>query len=192
MKKHQGDPARLSRRVRYCAQGFFWLYVLGSVLGWLAPPPLFSGMLGGKGTFELLLQLQNIPFGRIAAMPYWQRALGLALALPALLALGDAVRQLAAMLRGFEHKVVFTPLLSRQFRRFSAGLLLGTLLTLAEPTLRGIVFGLLEDGPAARLRLVLDVTGGDLWTLLLCTVFFALAQILHEGQRLADENSGFV
>jgi hypothetical protein len=27
---------------------------------------------------------------------------------------------------------------------------------------------------------------------LLCTVFLALAQILHEGQRLAEENSGFI
>jgi hypothetical protein len=192
MKKHQGDPSGLSRRVRYCAQGFFCLYLLGSVLGWLAPLPLFRGALGGGGMFEVLLQLQGMPFERVAAMPYWQRALGLALALPALLALGDAVRQLAAMLRGFEHQVVFTPLLSRQFRRFSAGLLAGTLLTMVEPTLRAMVFGLLEDGPGAKLRLVLDVTGGDLWTLLLCTVFFALAQILHEGQRLADENSGFV
>ena len=190
MKKNQTAPAALSRRVRYGVSGFFVLYLLLTVLGWLAPVPAVQGAVGG-GMYELLLQLQSQPFERLAAMPLWQRGLGLALALPALCVLGDAVRQLAAVLRQFEQGVFFTPQVARHFRRFAGGLLLGTVLTLLEPTVRGMLFGLLEDG-ASRLRLVIDITGGDLWTLLLCSVFFALAQILHEGQRLADENSGFI
>jgi hypothetical protein len=191
MKKNNSGPALLSRRVRYGVSVFFLLYLLLTVLGWLAPAPAAHGTLGGAGMYELLLQLQSQPFAHLAAMPVWQRALGLALALPALLVLGDAVRQLALVLRQFEQGVFFTPQVVRRFRRFAGGLLLGTLLTLLEPTVRGMLFGLLEEG-VSQLRLVIDITGGDLWTLLLCTVFLALAQILHEGQRLADENSGFI
>ncbi|MGK5048659.1 hypothetical protein ACQ4WP_22605 [Janthinobacterium sp. GB4P2] len=191
MKKNNSGPAALSRRVRYGVSGFFLLYLLLTVLGWLAPAPAAHGSLGGAGMYELLLQLQSQPFERLAAMPMWQRGLGLALALPALLVLGDAVRQLALVLRQFEQGVFFTPQVARRFRRFAGALLLGTLLTLLEPTVRGMLFGLLEKG-TSQLRLVIDITGGDLWTLLLCTVFLALAQILHEGQRLADENSGFI
>ncbi|MGK5076865.1 hypothetical protein [Janthinobacterium sp. HLX7-2] len=191
MKNNNAGPAALSRRVRYGVTGFFVLYLLLTVLGWLAPAPAAHGSLGGSGMYELALQLQGQPFASLAAMPWWQRGLGLALALPALLVLGDAVRQLALVLRQFELGVFFTVTVARHFRRFAGGLLLGTLLTLFEPSVRGMLFGLLEDG-TSQLRLVLDITGGDLWTLLLCTVFFALAQIVHEGQRLADENSGFI
>lgn len=191
MKKNPAGPAALSRRVRYGVSGFFVLYLLLTVLGWLAPVPAVQGAVGGGGMYELLLQLQSQPFERLAATPLWQRGLGLALALPALLVLGDAVRQLALVLRQFEQGVFFTPQVVRHFRRFAGGLLLGTVLTLLEPTMHGMLFGLLEDG-TSQLRLVIDITGGDLWTLLLCSVFFALAQILHEGQRLADENSGFI
>lgn len=191
MKNNQTGPAALSRRVRYGVSAFFVLYLLLTVLGWLAPAPAAQGSLGGAGMYELLLQLQSQPFERLAAMSLWQRGLGLALALPALLVLGDAVRQLALVLRQFEQGVYFTPQVAQRFRRFAGGLLLGTVLTLLEPTVRGMLFGLLEEG-TSQLRLVIDITGGDLWTLLLCTVFLALAQILHEGQRLADENSGFI
>ena len=191
MKKNQTGPAALSRRVRYGVSGFFLLYLLLTMLGWLAPAPALQGAVGAAGLYELLLQLQGQPFERLAALPLWQRGLGLALALPALLVLGDAVRQLARVLRQFEQGVYFTPEVAAHFRRFAGGLLLGTFLTLLEPTVRGMLFGLLEEG-TSQLRLVVDITGGDLWTLLLCSVFFALAQILHEGQRLADENSGFI
>ena len=191
MKKNQTGPAALSRRVRYGVSAFFVLYLLLTVLGWLTPAPAAHGSLGSAGMYELLLQLQSQPFARLAVMPLWQRGLGLALALPALLVLGDAVRQLALVLRQFEQGVFFTPQVAQRFRRFAGGVLLGTVLTLLEPTVRGMLFGLLEDG-TSQLRLVIDITGGDLWTLLLCSVFFALAQILHEGQRLADENSGFI
>ncbi|KHA80499.1 hypothetical protein [Janthinobacterium lividum] len=191
MKKNPEGPAALSRRVRYGVSAFFVLYLLLTVLGWLAPAPAAHGSLGDAGMYELLLQLQSQPFERLAAMPLWQRCLGLALALPALLVLGDAVRQLAVVLRQFEQGVFFTPQVAQRFRRFAGGLLLGTVLTLLEPTVRGMLFGLLDEG-TSQLRLVIDITGGDLWTLLLCTVFLALAQILHEGQRLADENSGFI
>ena len=191
MKKNPTGPAALSRRVRYGVSAFFVLYLLLTVLGWLAPAPAARGSLGSAGMYELLLQLQSQPFARLAAMPLWQRGLGLALSLPALLVLGDAVRQLALVLRQFEQGVFFTPQVAQRFRRFAGGLLLGTVLTLLEPTVRGMLFGLLEEG-TSQLRLVIDITGGDLWTLLLCTVFLALAQILHEGQRLADENSGFI
>ncbi|PLY43139.1 hypothetical protein CSZ94_08500 [Janthinobacterium sp. ROICE36] len=191
MKKNQTRAALLSRRVRYGVSAFFVLYLLLTVLGWLAPAPAAHGSVGGAGMYELLLQLQSQPFERLAAMPLWQRGLGLALALPALLVLGDAVRQLVLVLHQFEQGVFFTPQVAQRFRRFAGGLLLGTVLTLLEPTVRGMLFGLLDEG-ASQLRLVIDITGGDLWTLLLCTVFLALAQILHEGQRLADENSEFI
>ena len=101
MKKNPTGPAALSRRVRYGVSGFFVLYLLLTVLGWLAPAPAVQGAVGGAGMYELLLQLQSQPFERLAAMPLWQRGLGLALALPALLVLGDAVRQLALVLRQF-------------------------------------------------------------------------------------------
>ena len=181
MKKNNAGPAVLSRRVRHGVTLFFALYLLLTVLGWLAPAPAAHGTVGGAGMYELVLQLQSQPFERLAAMPWWQRTLGLALALPALLVLGDAVRQLARVLRQFEQGIFFTPQVARQFRRFAGGLLLGTLLTLAEPTVRGMLFGLLEEG-TGQLRLVIDITGGELWTLLLCTVFLALAH----------ENSGFI
>jgi hypothetical protein len=103
--------------------------------------------------------------------------------------LGYAVSQLGAMLRSFEQAAFFTPQVSLQFRRFVGFLLLGTVLTILEPTLRNAGFSLLGEG---RLQLSLDVTGSDLWVLVLCAVFYAIAQIIHEGQRLADENSEFV
>ena len=69
---------------------------------------------------------------------------------------------------------------------------MGTGLTMLEPALRSAVFGLLLDPPGAPLTLALELNGSDFWTLLLCAVFYAIAHILDEGQRLAEENSGFV
>jgi len=189
MKQHQTDQARLSRWVRYLASAFFNIYLLCNVIGWLAPPPMLHGAFGGNGGFELMLQLHGMPWASVIAMPLWQRGLGLALALPALCALGYAVSQLGAMLRSFERAAFFTPQVSLRFRRFVGFLLLGTVLTILEPTLRNAGFSLLGEG---RLQLSLDVTGSDLWVLVLCAVFYAIAQIIHEGQRLANENSEFV
>lgn len=183
MMKKNSNFIRQSRRLRYLAVGFFALYFAAECLGWLAPHSV------GQGVPQLALALQNIPLGRLEAMPLWQRGLGLALALPAVGALGAAVWQLRAVLSSFERSDFFTPQVRRRFRRFAALLLVGTGLTMLEPTLRSAVFGLLLD---RRLTLELDMNGSDFWTLLLCAVFYAIAHILDEGQRLAEENSGFV
>jgi hypothetical protein len=186
MNKPKTDPASLSRRLRYGAAGFFSLYLIAECLGWLAPHAL------RQVAPQLVLALQNVPLAQLDAMPLWQRVLGLMLALPALGALGAAVWQLNAVLRSFEQAAFFTPQVRRHFRRFAACLLAGTGLSMLEPTLRSAVFGLLLNPPGAGLTLEVDLNGSDLWTLLLCAVFYALAHILDEGQRLADENSGFV
>ena len=176
--------------MRYLAAGFFILYLAGECLGWLAPPPWLRASLG-HGAAEMLLQLQNVAPARIAAMPFWQRVAGLALAAPALGALAFAVLQLCAVLSSFERAAYFTPQVSRQLRRFTLFLLLGTTLTMLEPTLRSAVLPQLGPAPAATLQLDIDVNGSDLCTLLLCAVYYALAHIIDEGQRLAIENSEF-
>ena len=48
MKKNQTAPAALSRRVRYGVSGFFLLYLLLTVLGWLAPAPAVHGSRGRR------------------------------------------------------------------------------------------------------------------------------------------------
>jgi hypothetical protein len=186
------DRHRLGRQVRWLALAFFALYLSGSALGWLAAPHLTPAREGAHGVFELWLQLQNMPLGRIALLPFWQRCLGLALGLPALGVLGYALFELTAVLRSFEQAAFFTPQVSRRFRRFAAALLLGTILTMLEPTLRGLVFDWLAPAPHYRARLEFDVNASDLWTLSLCALFHAIARIIDAGQRLAAENEGFV
>ena len=53
MKKNNAGPAVLSRRVRLGVTGFFVLYLLLTVLGWLAPAPAAHGTLGGAGKVRL-------------------------------------------------------------------------------------------------------------------------------------------
>ena len=186
MKKKIAGPGVLSRRIRYLMSVFFALYCLAEVLAWLAPDLLSTG------SSQLMLALQNLALPQVAALPLWLRAVGLALALPALLLLAAALRALSTVLRSFEQGAFFTPQTRHGLRRFTALLTGGTALSMLEPTLRSAVFGLLQQAPGGRLTLEFQLSGSDLWTLLLCAVFYVIAHLMDEGQRLADENGGFV
>lgn len=186
MNKKMTGPAVLSRRVRYLVWGFLAVYGLAEMLAWLAPALLSSG------SSQWMLALQNLALPQVAALPLWLRAVGLALALPALLLLAAAVRALSTVLRSFEQGAFFTPQTRHGLRRFTALLSGGTALSMLEPTLRSAVFSLLQPAPGGRLTLAFELSGSDLWTLLLCAVFYVIAHLMDEGQRLADENGGFV
>jgi hypothetical protein len=74
-------------------------------------------------------------------------------------------------------------------RAFSGLLLIAKGLALLAMHVRvGLVVHLL----GTKTRMAINLSSDDLAILLLCALFFAIAGMMEEGRRLAEENRGFV
>lgn len=184
---------RLCQTLRYSASLLFLLYGAALCIAWLLAPAITGkGQMAGAIGYELLLQMQALTPAQVLALSLPQRLAGGLLALPGLILLGIAWAALVKLLRAYERGDFFSPDALRYNRRFAAGLLAGLLYALLEPSLQMMLFQYWQAQGLAALHLVLDISSGDIWSLLLCALFFLVSELQQAGARLQQENQEFI
>ena len=137
------------------------------------------------------IHLAGLATSALAALSPSERLLVAAASLPYLAALAWAFYRLIRMLRRFEQGRFFERESVSDLRAFSGLLLVSKLLALAAMHLRvAIAMHLL--GPEKMGPVTINLSSDELAILLLCALFFAIAAMMEEGRKLAEENRGFV
>ncbi|MET0856797.1 MAG: DUF2975 domain-containing protein [Telluria sp.] len=145
--------------------------------GWLPPDGIVQ--VSAKGMSGQQMRALELP----------QRVVGMALGLPALLALCYGMTRLARLLVNVRRGATFDRATIAHLRAFAGATLLSTLLSIVEPPLRAIVMRVGFDVPA---RYSVGISSEELMLVLVCALFYLITNLLHEGRRLAEENEGFV
>lgn len=113
----------------------------------------------------------------------------LASTLPVALGLG-LLWQLWQLFGQYRCGLVFSPLALASLRRF--GWLLLVLALTAPLTHAALGLALTLDNPPGQRLLVISLSSNDYALALLALVFIALARVIHEASRVAEDNAGFV
>lgn len=175
---------RLSAFVRVVGL-FLLVLVLSLYLGtWLFPD------LGvWDQHWARLARVGALPVKAAASFEGWERFLIGAVTLPYLACLTFAFRHLDRMLRGFERAEFFERATVSHLRAFAGFLLAAKLFSLLANHAR-IALYLPMAGPGSRTSIT--ISGDELALLLLCAVIYLVAHLMEEGNRLAEENRGFL
>jgi len=123
------------------------------------------------------------------AMTPGQRAVGAAIALPALLVLAYGLWRLDRLLLNFRRQQLFTARSIGHLRMFAGATLLATALAIVELPARMLALWLMRGGER---RLSVGLSSEQLMLMLVCALFYLITRLMHEGRRLAEENEGFV
>ena len=153
-------------------------------LAWLAPGALHAGPV------TVAFSPRGMNDGEVERLTAAMRWTGGLCALPALLMLGYALARLDRMLRACAAGHPFAFATVGHMKGFIGGILAALALSIAEPALRGAVwrFGL---GTAPR-AVGVGAAAVELMLLLVCVLLLAVASMMQEARRLAEENEGFV
>ena len=148
----------------------------------------WSGSLPADGIVQI--SAKGMSAAQMRALDLPQRAAGIALGLPALLALCYGMSRLARLLGNVGRGATFDRATIAHLRAFAGATLLSTLLAILEPPLRTVVlrFGFGLSIP----KFSIGVSSEELLLVLVCTLFSLITNLMHEGRRLAEENEGFV
>ena len=153
-------------------------------LSWLAPETLQLGPVSMHFTPG------GMAAGAVAGLAPGLRWTGAACALPALLLLGYALLRLDRMLQACAAGRMFALGTVGHMKAFAAGLLGALVLGAVEPALRAGVWRLGFGGPPRQVNV--GVSSEELMLVLICSLFFVVASMMHEARRLAEDNEGFV
>jgi len=176
---------RLSRWIRYGA-----VFFIACVLAIYAVSFLLPEVSHGHRHVALALHLAGVPMNVLASLSTTERLLIAAASIPYLAVLAWAFYRLTRMLRKFEAGRFFERETVSDLRAFSGLLLIAKLLALIAMHVRSaMVVHLLGHH---HVRLAVNLSSDDLAILLLCALFFAIAGMMEEGRRLAEENREFV
>ena len=166
---------------------FVWLFLAGQVcffiLSWspvvISVQGVSMQMAPGGMDFHEARTLANTP-----------RLWGVLLASPGMVALAFAVWRLDMLLRVRIPRSMFSVSNIGHLRAFAGAAVLTTVWSIMELPARGLVFRHLSDTVQDRIKV--SVSSDQLLLLLVCVVFFLVADLMHEARRLAQENEGFV
>jgi len=119
-----------------------------------------------------------------------QRLLGAALGLGSLFLILLGFWNLDQLLRRIQSTKVFALENIRFLRNFSAAMMYATFYAIIETPLRALAFRALPDLPKQALSI--RVNTEDLLLVLICSLFYLIINMMHEGRRLAEENEAFI
>lgn len=142
------------------------------------------------GPVTMAFYPRGLEAGAVAGLTPAMRWAGTLCALPALLSLGYALVRLDRMLQACAGGHMFALPTVAHMKAFAASLLAALTLTVIEPALRGAVWHFGFHGAAGRIKV--GVSSEELMLVLICTLFFVVASMLHEARRIAEDNEGFV
>lgn len=152
------------------------------VLAWTTYAP-------SVGSMTIDMTAIGLPFGARLAMTAAQRAIGAALALPAMLVLFLGLWRLDRLLLNFRRRELFTAQSIGHLRAFAGATLLATLLSIVEPPVRTLALRLSGNGGQ---HFAVGVNSEQLMLILVCGMFYLITRLMQEGRRLREENESFV
>ncbi|QJR14080.1 DUF2975 domain-containing protein [Usitatibacter palustris] len=177
---------RLSRWIRFAAIAFATCVVAIHSLGWFWPEVAGKAHHASHG----VMLLAGVPLNLLATLEPGERVLVSVVSVPYLVVFVWAFYRLVKMLRGFERGAFFDRETVGHLRAFAGLLLLAKLLSLLAMHLRvALVVHVLGHNKS---RFVVNLSSDDLSILLMCALFFAIAYMMEEGRKLAEENREFV
>jgi len=175
--------ARLCRWIRYGAVFFVTAVIAIYLVAWIAPDITHRR--------HPVLHLAGLSGTLLASFTLEQRALIASMSIPYLGVLVWAFYRLVRMLRAFERGAFFERQTVSDLRAFSGLLLISKLLALAAMHAR-VALAMHLTGPHQARVGVINLSSDDLAIVLLCALFFAIAAMMEEGRKLAEENREFV
>lgn len=146
--------------------------------GWLPPDAVMQ--VSAKGMSGQDMRALDLP----------QRLVGMALGVPALLALCYGMSRLARLLVNVRRGATFDRATMAHLRSFAGATLLSTLMSIVEPPLRTAILRFGFGAPGAKYSV--GVSSEELLLVLVCALFYLITNLMHEGRRLAEENEGFI
>ncbi len=172
------------RAIRWALVAFLIIQISYFCLAWIYPGPL------SIGPWTMRVSPSDLTLDEVRLLPSVQRWLGGALASVNLALLIYGGFRLHRMLQEIEAGALFATATIGHLRAFAGAILLSVIATLVQLPLRELLFRLIWGDGAYRLKL--SVNSQELQLILICGVFYLIATIMQEGQRLADDNAGFV
>lgn len=160
-----------------------------------APPGLESDAANAERSgvphlHVMRLHLAGVSSTTLAALSTGQRLMLAAASLPYLAFLLLAIYRLDRMLAAFSRGEYFDRATVGHLRAFSGFLLIAKLLALGAMHARSAMVMHMTD--AKRHVLSINLSNDDLAVLLMCGLFFVIARMMEEGQRIAQENREFI
>lgn len=172
------------RAIRWALVAFLIIQIGYFCLAWLYPSPL------SIGPWTMRISPSDLTMDEVRLLPSVQRWLGAALASANLALLIYGGFRLQRMLQEIEAGALFAVSTIGHLRAFAGAILLSVLAAIVQLPLRELLFRVIWGNGAYSLKL--SVNSQELQLILICGVFYLIAAIMQEGQRLADDNAGFV
>lgn len=179
-----GQLTRLCRIVRGLLMAFLLVQLGFFVLAWIIPMPL------QVGPWHIQFNPDGMTVESVQSLSGLQRLLGIVIGLPGLVALTYGVGQLGQVLRHFQQRKIFAIETIAHLRSFAGALLFSTLAFITEIPVRAIAFNLV--GAGQHYPVGIEITSHGLLLVLVCGLFYLVAEVMHEGRRLNEENEGFI
>lgn len=170
--------------IRWLLIVFVLIQIVFFLLSWLSPMPLHLG------TMQIHLDPGGMASGEVGKLSMPQKLSGFLIGLPALLTLTLGVLRLGKILVKFQEGKIFSEGTISHLRGSIGAILLAIILSTLERPVRWLAFNALNASGAYPLSF--DITSSELLLILTCCLFYLIIGVMHEGQRLSEENKGFV
>lgn len=175
---------RLCKIIRWLLLVFLAIQLMFFLLPWIVPMPLELGSL------HIQLDPEGMQKGLVRELSTLQKVMGLAIGLPALTVLTFGIVRLGQTLNRFQQGHIFAIDTIARLRASAGAIFLAIVLFTIETPVRDIAFNLFSNGK--RYPVSIDVGSSELLLLLVCSLFYLIAGVMHEGRRISEENEGFI
>lgn len=175
---------RLCNIIRWLLLAFLSVQIVFFLLAWIFPMPLELGPL------RIQLHPDGMTLGMVRELSIAQKVTGIVLGLPGLAALTFGLVWLGQTLSHFQHGRIFAVDTIARLRASAGAIFLAILLFAVEKPMREIAFNLLGNGKTYPVSI--DLSSSELLLILVCSLFYLIAGVMHEGRRLSEENEGFI
>jgi hypothetical protein len=175
---------RLCNFIRWLLFAFLSIQLVFFLLPWVVPMPLELGPM------HIQLDPEGMREGLVNELSVSQKIMGLLIGLPGLGALTFGFFRLGQTLSRFQRGQIFAIETIARLRAAAGAILLAIVLFTLEKPVRDIAFNLLGNGQSYPISI--DVNSSKLLLILVCSLFYLIAGVMHEGRRLSEENEGFI
>jgi len=175
---------RLCNIIRWLLLAFLLVQIVFFFLAWTIPMPLELGSL------HIQFDPDGLAPGLVQELSVAQKVTGVGLGLPGLVALTCGLMWLGQTLRHFQAGQIFAVDTIARLRASAGAIFLAILLFALEKPMREIAFNLLGNGKTYPVSI--DLSSSELLLILVCSLFYLVAGVMHEGRRLSEENEGFI
>ncbi|MFZ6656319.1 DUF2975 domain-containing protein [Undibacterium sp. TJN19] len=161
----------------------FLTQVLFFILAWTSTLP-------SLGTWLMRVVAKGLSQQEMQNLSSAERWLGVLTGLPVIISMAIGLWNLDRLLARLNQATMFSLQSIGRLRTFAGAISLSTVLSIIEPPVRTAAYLLLPGEHTGKFSV--SVSTEELVLLLVCTVFYLVIGIMHEGRRLAEENEAFI